>query len=283
MKLVMVIIFLAFLISVSITSVVSGQTNSSISSENILHVSFEQNTSPSFDVNLDPEKKFILKQSYSWIRDQNSRYNLHSYSIDDLEFVPISRLARGTFTLDIPTDSSHSVVFSTVIQYPVSIEGVDNYSFSPKSPTNDNWFDAKSEILITDITSKSTGLIPNEIISWDGPIVNSSGNSVQILVDKPITLTANSNTNYSYLGLFLLLPIIGIIIFFINKNRGSKASKSVPKQFENLQNSDSKDYEDKIEEYLKQKVLEKLDLMLGSKLMTDTRHSQIKEKLEEID
>jgi len=278
-----IIIFLAFLISILNIGIVSGQTNSEISSENILHISFEENTASSYDINLDPKEKFILQQSYSWIRDQNSRYNLHSYSIDGQEFVPISRLARGTFTIDIPTDSSHSVVFSAVIQYPISIDGADNYSFSPKSPTNDNWFDAKSEILITDVVSNNAGLIPNEIVSWDGPIIDSSRDSVQILVDGPINLTANWGTNYSYLGLLLLLPIIGIIIFFINKNRGSKASKSVPKQFENLQNSDSKDYEDKIEEYLKQKVLEKLDLMLDSKLMTDARHSQIKEKLEEID
>jgi len=278
-----IIIFLAFLISILNIGIVSGQTNSEISSENILHISFEENTASSYDIYLDPKEKFILQQSYSWIRDQNSRYNLHSYSIDGQEFVPISRLARGTFTIDIPTDSSHSVVFSAVIQYPISIDGADNYSFSPKSPTNDNWFDAKSEILITDVVSNDVGLIPNEIVSWDGPIIDSSRDSVQILVDGPINLTANWGTNYSYLGLLLLLPIIGIIIFFINKNRGSKASKSVPKQFENLQNSDSKDYEDKIEEYLKQKVLEKLDLMLDSKLMTDARHSQIKEKLEEID
>lgn len=279
MKIVVVIIFLAFLIAVSNTGVVSGQTNSSISSENILHVSFEQNTSPSFDVNLDPEEKFILKQSYSWIRDQNSRYNLHSYSIDDLEFVPISRLARGTFTLDIPTDSSHSVVFSAVIQYPVSIENVDNYSFSPKSFTNDNWFDTKSEILITDITSNSAILIPNEIVSWDGPIVNSSGNSVQILVDGPIILTANWGTNYSYLGLFLLLPIIGIIIFFINKNRGSKASKSIAKQFENASNTDFENYEHKIEEYLKQKSMEKLDLLIKTEIISTEKGSRLKESL----
>ena len=187
----MIIIFLTFLISVSNIGVVSGQTNSDISSENTLHVSFEKNTASSYDINLDSKEKFILTQSYSWIRDQNSRYNLHSYSIDGQEFVPISRLARGTFTLDISTDSSHSVVFTAVIQYPVSIESADNYSFSPKSPTNDNWFDAKSKILITDIVYNGTSIIPNQIVSWDGPIVDSSGNSVQILVDGPINLTAN--------------------------------------------------------------------------------------------
>jgi len=271
------------LISVSNTGIASGQTNSGISSENMLHVSFEKNTASSYDVNLDPEKKFILEQSYSWIRDQNSRYNLHSYSIDGQEFVPVSRLARGTFTLDITTDSSHSVVFSAVIQYPVSIDGADNYSFSPKSPTNDNWFDAKSEILITDIISNGAGLIPNQIVSWDGPIVDSSGNSVQILVDGPINLTANWDTNYSYLGLFLLLPIFGIIIFFINKNRGSKASKPIAKQFENLQNSDSEDYEDKIEEYLKQKSTEKLDLLIKSEIISTEKGSRLKQGLWGID
>ncbi len=135
MKLVMTIIFLTFLVSVSNIGVVFGQTDTEISSENTLHISFEKNTASSYDVYLDPKEKFILQQSYSWIRDQNSRYNLHSYSIDGQEFVPISRLARGTFTLDISTDSSHSVVFTAVIQYPVLIESADNYSFSPKSPT----------------------------------------------------------------------------------------------------------------------------------------------------
>ena len=279
MKFVMVIIFLVFLISVSNIDLVSGQIDSEISSENTLHISFEKNTASSYDVNLDPKEKFILKQSYSWIRDQNSRYNLHSYSIDGQEFVPISRLARGTFTLDIPTDSSYSVVFLAVIQYPVSIDGADNYSFSPKSPTNDNWFDAKSEILITDIISNDAGLAPNEIVSWDGPIIDSSGNSVQILVDGPINLTANWGTNYSYLGLLLLLPIIGIIIFFINKKRGSKGSKPIAKQFENLQNSDSEDYEDKIEEYLKQKSTEKMDLLIKSKIISPEKGSRLKEGL----
>ena len=279
MKFVMVIIFLAFLISVSNIDLVSGQTSSDGSSKNMLHVSFEKNTASSYDVNLDPKEKFILTQSYSWIRDQNSRYNLHSYSIDGQEFVLISRLARGTFTLDIPTDSSHSIVFSAVIQYPVSIDGADNYSFSPKSHTNDNWFDAKSEILITDIVSNDAGLIPNEIVSWDGPIIDYSGNSVQILVDGPINLTANWGTNYSYLELLFLLPIIGIIIFFINKSRGSKTSKPIAKQSENLQNSDSKDYGIKIEEHLKQKSTEKLDLLIKSEIISPEKGSKLKEGL----
>ena len=43
------------------------------------------------------------------------RYNLVSYTLDG-EKVKISRTARGDFTLSVPTDSSHSIVFSAVQQ-----------------------------------------------------------------------------------------------------------------------------------------------------------------------
>jgi len=67
------------------------------SKQNKLLVSFENNVSPSYEVMLNPNERFILSQSYSWIRDETSRYNLVSYSIDGSDPIPISRLARGGF------------------------------------------------------------------------------------------------------------------------------------------------------------------------------------------
>jgi hypothetical protein len=263
---------IGFLLFIPFVGDISGQTN-----ENFLHVSFENNVSPSFEIQLDSDEKFILKQSHSWIRDQNSRYNLYSYSVDGQEFIPISRQSRGVFSLDIAPDSSHSVVFSAVIQYPISIEGAKHYTFSPKSPTNDNWFDVQSEILISDIVPNNTGIIPQDISNWNGPILNKSGNSILILVDKPINLVANWETNYAYLGI-LIIPIFGGILLFAKK-RGSMSSK-IPLKHEKIPpKADFEQYDLEIEEYLMKKYAEKLDFLIESKTITADKGSKLKENL----
>jgi len=248
------------------------------SDSNILHVSFVNNVSPSFDLEFDSNKKILLEQSYSWVRDDTSRYNLVSYSIDGEDFIPISRMPRGTFNIDIPSGSS-SIVFLSAVQYPVSVEGVKDYSFSPKSPTHDNWFDEKSEILIQDITSENSNLLLNEIITWDGPIIEHTGNSVQILIDSPIHLIAYWHTNYSFLGFLVILPIVGIVIFFIKRNRGSNTRKSIPKQPQKQIHYDSNSYEEEIKEFLKEKSIEKLDLLTSSEVIIPEKCARIKKNL----
>jgi len=283
--LVLFVIITIFFLLISNTSFVFAQTPLvNPSTQNKLHVSFVNNVSPSYEVDLDPNEKFILSQSYSWIRDQNSRYNLVSYSIDGEEFVPISRLPRGNFTLDIPTDSSHSIVFLAVTQYPVSVEGVDMFSFLPESPTNDNWFDTDSEISIK-VTPPNEGLIPYELDGWEGPVIKSDTNSALVLVDAPTIIEAKWKQNYLPLTLFIIIPIAGIVTFFaIRSRRISKISQKETKlEIETGKKQVEKEYYDELKQYTKKKAFEKLDLMLDSKLMTDARHSQIKGKLEELD
>ena len=255
---------------------VSGQTDSTDSSQNTLQVSFVDNTALSYEIELDSNEIYTLSQKYSWVRDQNSRYNLVSYSLDDQDFSHISRQSRGNFILDIPADSSHTVVFSAVTQYPVSIQGVNEYSFSPKSPTSDNWFDAKSEIKILEITSNDEGLFPYEIENWEGPIVASSGNSAVILVDGPITIEAKWRQNYSVFALFVL-PIVIIVIFFAVKRRTNISQR--PSQQSGAQLHEIGNYREKIQKYLKQKSFEKLELLLNSKSITNDKYLGIKETL----
>lgn len=251
-------------------------------SQNKLSVSFVNNVAPNYEVDLDPNEKFILSQSYSWIRDQNSRYNLVSYSIDGKEFVPISRLPRGNFTVDIPTDSSHSIVFLAVTQYPILVEGADVFSFLPESPTNDNWFDAESEINIT-VTPPSEGLIPYELEGWEGPIIKSDANSAQVLVDAPTIIEAKWRQNYLPLTSLIIIPIAGIAAFFtIRSRRISRTQKETKLEIETGRKQVEKGYYDELKQYTKKKAFEKLDLMLDSKLMTDARHSQIKGELDEL-
>jgi hypothetical protein len=135
--------------------------------QNTLKVSFENNLLPSYDVPLVSGQTFTLSQNHSWVQDETSRYNLVSYTLDG-ETVKLSRTARGDFTLSIPTDSSHSVVFSAVPQYALSVEGTNDFSFLPSSPTNDNWFDAGTSVSVN--VQKTTEIEANkvrqEITGW---------------------------------------------------------------------------------------------------------------------
>jgi len=276
------VIVIVFCLFITNSWVVFGQTPfDNSTSQSKLHVSFVNNVAPSYEVDLDPNEKFILSQSYSWIRDQNSRYNLVSYSIDGEEFVPISRLPRGNFTLDIPTDSSHSIVFLAVTQYPISVEGAEVFSFLPESPTNDNWFDAESEVSIT-VTPPKEGLIPDELERWDGPVIKSDANSAQVLVDAPIIIEAKWKQNYLPLTSLIIIPIAGIAAFFAIRSRNYKVTQKQVQVVSTSNQQDMDSYHEKIKLHSKQKSLEKLDSMFDSKIMTDTMYSRVKEKLEEI-
>mgnify|MGYP000049345711 CR=1 FL=1 len=137
------------------------------SNTSTLKVSFENNLLPSYEVPLVSGQTFTLSQNHSWVQDETSRYNLVSYTLDG-EAVKISRIARGDFTLSIPTDSSHNIVFSAVQQHALSVDGTNDFSFLPSSPTNDNWFDAGTPVSVN--VQKTTEIEANkvrqEITGW---------------------------------------------------------------------------------------------------------------------
>jgi hypothetical protein len=114
-----------------------------------LTVKYANDTIPTTVLSVNNNAKYTLSQSYSWVKDQTSRYNLQAYSIDNGPHVDIPRVARGNFTLDVPTDSNHEIVFITTIQYPIETIGTSQVSFMPLSPTNDNWFDINSDELVS--------------------------------------------------------------------------------------------------------------------------------------
>lgn len=138
--------------------------------ENALHVEYAGGSSEPYVVMTDPGEKYTISQSYSWVRDETSRYNLVSYSVDDGDYIDISRKARGDFILDILMDSPHSVRFLAVVQYPISVGGTSELTidFSPPSPTHDNWFDLNSEVTISvpyTTTAESPGT-RQQLVSW---------------------------------------------------------------------------------------------------------------------
>lgn len=136
------------------------------SNQNTVKVSFENNIASSYELPIAGEQ-FSLIQSYSWVRDETSRYSLVSYTLDG-ETVKISRAARGDFTLNIPTDSSHTVVFAAITQHALSVEGTNDFSYLPSSPTQDNWFDVGTEVSVNvqKITEIENNKVRQEITGW---------------------------------------------------------------------------------------------------------------------
>jgi hypothetical protein len=164
-KLLMIVGFA--LVGIVFASVSADFAFGQLPNQNTLKISYENNVSPGYDAPLVPGQKFTLVQSYSWVNDETSRYNIVSYTLDG-ETVKISRTARGEFTVNIPTDSSHDVVFSAVKQYALSVDGTNDFSYLPSSPTNDNWFDVGTDVSVN--VQKTAEVEPNkvrqEITGW---------------------------------------------------------------------------------------------------------------------
>lgn len=161
------IIFSLVLFGFTFTSLYDDLAYGQFANQNMLKVSFENDLLPSYEVPLSSGQTFTLSQNHSWVQDETSRYNLASYSLDGEE-VKISRSARGDFTLSVPTDSSHSVVFSAVPQYALSVEGTNDFSYLPSSPTNDNWFDEGTDVSVNvqKTTEIENNKVRQEITGW---------------------------------------------------------------------------------------------------------------------
>jgi len=332
------------------------------SKQNKLFVTFENNFAPSYEITLDPNEKYILGQNHSWVRDETSRYNLVSYSIDNSDLIPISRLARGNFTLDITTNSPHSIVFVAVPQFPISVAGADVFFLTPESPTKDNWFDADSNVSIVvpkiieveqnkiirlltgwaidktemkivldddseffstptiqmsnlhtvDFTTKTQfkldvlseygstigdgwynagsevtvsvippeeGLIRHVVDGWEGPNVESNGNSAQLTIRGPTLVQAKWTTDYSLLVLAIVIPAGASLAFIVRRKKTISASVKKTQIEKKLEKKLDTNYEIELMGYVKQKTLEKLGLMRDSNLTTESRYLQIKKKL----
>ena len=143
-----------------------GVSDSFAQSSHSVNVSFEDDIAASYKIPIS-NQPVMITQSYSWVQDETSRFNLVSYSIDG-ESVKISREARGDFSLELSPGQSYNVVFSGVPQYALSVEGTNDFSFLPSSPTNDNWFDEGTDVSVN--VQKTSEIEPNkvrqEITGW---------------------------------------------------------------------------------------------------------------------
>ena len=111
-------------------------------------VNYTNNTANTHTILLNSNQKHTIYQEYSWANENYTRFNLVGYSIDNEPFVPIQRASNGNFTLDILANSNHSIVFLAKSQFKIITSEINKINYSPPSPTNDNWFDADSDIQI---------------------------------------------------------------------------------------------------------------------------------------
>jgi len=369
----LLVIFGLVLFGIFFTSMHDNLAYGQFSNTNTLKVSFENNLLPSYEVPLVSGQTFTLSQNHSWVQDETSRYNLVSYALDG-EKVKISRTARGDFTLSVQTDSSHEVVFSATQQFALSVEGTDDFSFLPSSPTNDNWFDAGTEVsanvqktteiepnkvrqeitgwsldkaefweieddgntsfttppitlneyhqvdffaefqyklnVISDsgettgsgwyeqgitvpigLDAGGDGLVLNSLSEWDGTDVTYDGNTAQVFIDGPITVSAKVEKNYSLVIGMIILPIfiIGVVGFRKFKNRAPvvveerPVERIVEKVIERVEAPEKKyedGYDKKLSKYLSEQIQSKLDEMFSSKILSERKHSKLYETQE---
>jgi len=335
--------------------------------QNTLKVSFENNILPSYEIPLSSGQTFTLTQNHSWVQDETSRYNLVSYTLDG-ETVKISRTARGDFTLNIPTDSSHAVVFSAIPQYALSVDGTNDFSYLPSSPTNDNWFDMGTEVSVNvqktveiennkvrqeitgwsldkekfwnieddgstsfttpplmmneyhqvdffatyqyklnvvsdqgittgsgwyeqgvtvpiSVNAGGDGLVLNSVSGWEGADVEYDGNTAQVFIDGPVTVSAKVEKNYSLVIAVIVIPILIVGVIAGKKLKRTPVVEEKPveriveKVIEKVVEPEKKyedGYDKKLSDYLSEQIKIKLDEMHSSKIISDLKYSKIK-------
>jgi hypothetical protein len=145
-------------------------------SKSTIKVSYLNDSSKTYEIVTDNNQKYKISQKYSWADNNFTRFNLKAYSINNEPFVTIQRASDGNFTLELETNSSHSIVFLAKSQFKIIIDGIDKVNFLPASSTNDNWFDRDSDvqIIIPYVVQSDQENIRKQLSGWsiDSPDIN---------------------------------------------------------------------------------------------------------------
>ena len=149
-------------------TVPSSQAEYSQNNQVTINVSYANDTSYGYTIHASNHQKYTIYQKHSWTTDGISRYNLQAYSIDNGLVVPINRSSSGNFTLDLTSDTNHSILFIAKPQFEVSLQGTSNAIFSPTSPTNDSWFDSGSDeqFIVPQIIPSDNNYTRQQIVGW---------------------------------------------------------------------------------------------------------------------
>ncbi|SHO45780.1 exported hypothetical protein [Nitrosotalea sinensis] len=157
---------------VAITPVASAQ----MQHVNIL-VNYEKDPSRNYSVSLELGQEYTISQKYTW-QNTLGRLDVTSYTIDEGPDVTIPRHSDGNFTINIPTDKDHTVTFRTIQQFEIT-STYDGITFSPPSPTGDNWFDDGSGVqFVVPYVIQSDNQSRQQLAGW------SEGNSDVTIIPR---------------------------------------------------------------------------------------------------
>jgi len=201
------------------------------------------------------------------------RQEATGWSLDKLEFWIIEDDDSESFTTaPITMNEHHSVDFLMTNQYKLNVLSDSGVT------TGSGWY-AQGTTVPIGVDAGVDGLILNTLSGWDGADIVYDGNTAQVLIDGPVTVSAKIEKNYSLLIGVIVIPIlvIGVIV-------GKKLKRATPviieKTIEKTVEPEKK-YEDKYDEklsiYLVEQILEKLDEMHSLKIISETKYSKIKE------
>lgn len=179
-------------------TVPSSQAEYSQNNQVTINVSYANDTSYAYTIHASSHQKYTIYQKHSWTTDGISRYNLQAYSIDNGPVVPINRSSDGNFTLDLTSDTNHSILFIAKPQFEVSLQGTTNVIFFPTSPTNDNWFDAGSDVqfIVPYTISSDNNYTRQQIVGWslDNSDINVISNQASDTFKSPVIHMSEPHT-----------------------------------------------------------------------------------------
>ncbi len=142
--------------------------------------------------------------------------------------------------------------------------------------TGSGWYEQGTTVPIG-IDAGIDGLILNTLSEWEGADIVYDGNTAQVLIDGPVTVSAKIEKNYSLLIVVIVIPIlvIGVVV-------GKKLKRPTPviieKTIEKTVEAEKKyeeQYDEKLSIYLVDQILEKLDEMHSLKILSKTKYSKI--------
>lgn len=88
--------------------------------------------------------------NYSWNETTiGSRLNAIGYRLDQGQPTTLSRVGKGTFSVEITMDKPHSIDINAIRQYLFSVRGGFDTKVSSNSPTDDGFYDAESFLTVT--------------------------------------------------------------------------------------------------------------------------------------
>ncbi|HEU5221688.1 MAG TPA: hypothetical protein VFU58_06470 [Candidatus Nitrosotalea sp.] len=179
-------------------TVPSSQAEYSQNNQVTINVNYANDTSYAYTIHASSHQKYTVYQKHSWTIGGISRYNLQAYSIDNGPVIPINRSSSGNFTLDLASDTNHSILFIAKPQFEVSLQGTSNATFSPTSPTNDNWFDADSDVqfIVPYIISSDNNYTRQQIVGWslDSSDINIISNQASDTFKSPVIHMSEPHT-----------------------------------------------------------------------------------------